>query len=213
MTAQDTEPHREGIKGMSSTTHGDRSVASRRIIVGYGFWIFLLSDVVMFSAFFAAYAVLTGAVANGPSGRDIFQMRSVAMQTAVLLTSSFACGMVSLAANARRVLWFQLVMVVVGALGAAFLALELHEFVALIGDGYGPQRSAFLSTFFAQVGPHGLHVAIGLLWLGTMMAQVWAKGFRDDILRRVLCFTLFWHALDIIWVALFSTVYLMELRI
>ncbi|MGV8987198.1 MAG: cytochrome (ubi)quinol oxidase subunit III [Cypionkella sp.] len=215
MSAQNTDPQRvnAGSAEAPATTHGDRSTASKRIIVGYGFWIFLLSDIVMFSAFFAAYAVLKSAVADGPSGRDIFQMQSVAIQTALLLTSSFACGMVSLAANARRALWFHLAIVLTGLLGAGFLMLELREFAGLIHDGNGPQRSAFLSAFFALVGLHGLHVAAGLLWLGTLMAQVWAKGFRDDILRRVLCFTLFWHALDIIWIALFSTVYLMELRL
>ena len=201
------------IPAVPLATHGDRSRTSRRIIVGYGFWIFLLGDIIMFSAFFATYAVLKGAVADGPSGRDIFQMRSVAIQTALLLTSSFACGMVSLSADARRTLWFHLAMVLTAVLGLGFLLLELQEFTDLIRSGNGPQRSAFLSAFFALVGLHGLHVAVGLLWLGTMLAQVWAKGFRDDILRRVLCFTLFWHALDIIWIALFSTVYLMELRI
>ena len=109
----------------------------------------------------------------------------------------------------RNALWFHIAMSVTLVLGAAFLALELKEFAGLVAAGDGPQRSAFLSAFFTLVGCHGLHISAGLLWLLTMMAQVAAKGFRADILRRMLCFTLFWHALDIIWVAIFTVVYLM----
>ena len=183
--------------------------ASTRIVVGYGFWIFLLSDIVMFSAFFAAFAVLGGNTAGGPSGRQLFDLNEVAAETLCLLVSSFTCGLASLAAAARYKIKFYSAMAVTGLLGAAFLGLELHEFIGLVARGAGPQRSAFLSSFFTVVGCHGLHVTVGLLWLGTMMAQVWAKGFRQDILRRIMCFSLFWHALDIIWVALFTVVYLM----
>jgi len=183
--------------------------ASTRIVVGYGFWIFLLSDIVMFSAFFAAFAVLGGNTAGGPSGRQLFDLNEVAAETLCLLVSSFTCGLASLAAAARYKIKFYSAMAVTGLLGAAFLGLELHEFIGLVARGAGPQRSAFLSSFFTVVGCHGLHVTVGLLWLGTMMAQVWAKGFRADILRRIMCFSLFWHALDIIWVALFTVVYLM----
>lgn len=186
--------------------------ASQRIIVGYGFWIYLLSDIIMFSAFFAAYAVLANATAGGPSGKDLFDLRLVALETALLLLSSFTCGMASIAVQVRSMWKVQLALLVTGLLGAGFLALEVHEFVGLIEEGAGPQRSAFLSAFFALVGLHGLHVTVGLLWLGTMMAQLWAKGFRDDILRRLLCFTLFWHALDIIWVGVFTIVYLMGVQ-
>jgi cytochrome o ubiquinol oxidase subunit 3 len=180
-----------------------------RIVVGFGFWIFLISDVVMFSAFFAAYAVLVGNTAGGPSGRQLFDLRNVAVETACLLMSSFACGLAGTGAGARRAGMFQAAMAVTAVLGAAFLTLEIREFSGLVARGAGPGRSAFLSAFFALVGCHGLHVSAGLLWLLTMMAQVWAKGFREDILRRMFCFSLFWHALDIIWVALFTVVYLM----
>jgi cytochrome o ubiquinol oxidase subunit 3 len=183
--------------------------SSKRVYVGYGFWIFILSDMVMFSAFFAAYAVLSGATAGGPTGRQLFDLTNVAWETAFLLFSSFACGLASLAASSRNALWFQVAMAVTFGLGAAFLGLELKEFAGLVATGDGPQRSAFLSAFFTLVGCHGLHITAGLLWLLTMMAQVTAKGFRSDILRRILCFTLFWHALDIIWVAIFTVVYLM----
>jgi cytochrome o ubiquinol oxidase subunit 3 len=186
-----------------------RGPASKRIIVGYGFWIFLLSDIVMFSAFFATYAVLSGATAGGPGGRQLFDLKNVAVETGCLLLSSFACGMASIGAMQRRQRTFQIAMAATFVLGALFLALELHEFAGLVARGAGPRRSAFLSAFFSLVGCHGLHVTVGLLWLLTMMAQVWAKGFRDDILRRILCFSLFWHALDIIWVAVFTVVYLL----
>jgi cytochrome o ubiquinol oxidase subunit 3 len=182
---------------------------SKRIIVGYGFWIFLLSDIIMFSAFFATYAVLVGATAGGPSGRELFNLHNVGIETACLLLSSFTCGLASIGARMNRGSLFYGAMAATCILGAAFLFIEVHEFVGMVAQGAGPTRSAFLSAFFALVGCHGLHVTAGLLWLLTMMAQVFAKGYRADILRRVLCFGLFWHTLDIIWVAIFTVVYLM----
>ena len=189
--------------------HAAGALVSKRVIVGYGFWIFLLSDIVMFSAFFATYAVLVGQTAGGPSGRELFNLRNTGIQTACLLLSSFACGLASIGAQAHRGSWFYGAMAATFILGAAFIGLEAREFAALVARGAGPTRSAFLSAFFTLVGCHGLHVTAGLLWLLTMMAQVFAKGYRADILRRILCFSLFWHALDIIWVALFTVVYLM----
>jgi cytochrome o ubiquinol oxidase subunit III len=198
-----------GGRGRSlATGHGEGGPASKRVIVGYGFWIFLLSDIVMFSCFFAAYAVLQTATADGPSGRDFFDPMRVAMETGLLLTSSFTCGLSAVATEARSQVWTQVSLLVTGLLGVGFLMLEAQEFASLIAAGAGPQRSAFLSAFFTVVGCHGLHVSVGLLWLGTMMAQVFVKGFRPAIMRRLLCFNLFWHALDIIWVALFTIVYL-----
>jgi cytochrome o ubiquinol oxidase subunit III len=199
---------RGGSARRLATGHGEGGPASKRVIVGYGFWIFLLSDIVMFSCFFAAYAVLQTATADGPSGRDFFDPMRVAMETGLLLTSSFTCGLSAVATEARSQLWTQLALLVTGLLGLAFLALEAQEFASLVAMGAGPKRSAFLSAFFTVVGCHGLHVSVGLLWLGTMMAQVFVKGFRPNIMRRLLCFNLFWHALDIIWVALFTIVYL-----
>jgi len=183
--------------------------APKRIVTGYGFWIFILSDMVMFSAFFATYAVLAGQTAGGPGGRALFDLRNVAIETGLLLASSFACGLATIAADTRRAIWFQAAMAVTCALGLGFLAIEASEFASLVARGAGPTRSAFLSAFFTLVGCHGLHVGAGVLWLLTMMAQVAAKGFRPDILRRILCFALFWHALDIIWVGVFSVVYLL----
>jgi cytochrome o ubiquinol oxidase subunit III len=190
------------------TGRGEGGPASKRVIVGYGFWLFLVSDVIMFSAFFAAHAVLQTATAGGPTGRELFDLRSVAVQTGFLLASSFTCGMAAVATDARSQLGTQLGLLITGILGLAFLILEARDFAAMVAAGAGPQRSAFLSSTFTLVGCHGLHVSAGLLWLGTMMAQVFVKGFRPNILRRLLCFNLFWHVLDIIWVALFTVVYL-----
>jgi cytochrome o ubiquinol oxidase subunit 3 len=202
--------HDRGTHDRQSTAeHAAGGLASKRIIVGYGFWIFVLSDILMFSAFFATYAVLVDSTAGGPSGRDLFDLRNVGIETTCLLLSSFTCGLASIGSQIRSAAWFYGAMTVTFILGAAFVSLELREFYGMVMHGAGPTRSAFLSAFFALVGCHGLHVSAGLLWLLTMMAQVFAKGFRADILRRVLCFSVFWHALDIIWVALFTVVYLM----
>jgi cytochrome o ubiquinol oxidase subunit III len=186
--------------------------APKRIVVGYGFWIFLLSDIIMFSALFATYAVLVHATAGGPTGAELFNQTSVAIETACLLASSYTCGLMSLAINSKNRLATYWGAAVTFVLGAAFLALEIREFDGMIARGATPQRSAFLSAFFTLVGCHGLHVAIGLSWLTVMMVQVAVKGFRAKVQRRLLCFSLFWHALDIIWVGLFTVVYLMGVR-
>jgi cytochrome o ubiquinol oxidase subunit 3 len=193
----------------SAATREWSGPAPKRITTGYGFWIFILSDMVMFSAFFASYAVLLGQTAGGPSGSELFDLRNVAIETAFLLASSFTCGLALIAADVRNTAWFQLAMAATCIFGLGFLTLEGQEFASLVARGAGPTRSAFLSAFFTLVGCHGLHVSAGILWLLTMMAQVFAKGFRPDIQRRVLCFALFWHALDIIWVAVFTIVYLL----
>ena len=199
------DPHQVGV--LADFEH--EGPAPKRIVTGFGFWIFLLSDMVMFSCFFAAFAVLSGNTAGGPRGSEIFDLRNVAIETGCLLISSFTCGMASIAADVRNRFWFQVAMAVTCVLGLAFLFIEFREFAGLVARDAGPSRSAFLSAFFTLVGCHGLHVSAGILWLLTMMAQVFAKGFRADILRRILCFALFWHALDIIWVAVFSVVYLL----
>jgi cytochrome o ubiquinol oxidase subunit 3 len=183
--------------------------ASKEIVVGYGFWLFLLSDIVMFAALFAAYAVLVHSTAGGPGGHQLFSQASVAIETACLLASSYACGLMSLAVGGRRRAGFYIGAAVTFLLGAAFIGLELREFSEMAARGAVPQASAFLSGFFTLVGCHGLHVAVGLLWLAVMVAQVAVKGFRASVVRRLQCFSLFWHALDIVWVALFSVVYLM----
>jgi cytochrome o ubiquinol oxidase subunit 3 len=208
MTAIPLSPDQAGRCGHAGA-RTDSGPAPKRIVVAFGFWIFLLSDIIMFSAFFATYAVLVGETAGGPTGAQLFDLRNAGIETACLLASSFTCGLASIAVSVRNRMWFYVAMAVTCLFGLAFLVLELKEFVSLVLRGAGPSRSAFLSAFFTLVGCHGLHVTAGILWLLTMMAQVFAKGFRADIERRILCFALFWHALDIIWVALFTVVYLM----
>jgi cytochrome o ubiquinol oxidase subunit 3 len=191
-----------------SVNASEAGPASKRIVVGYGFWIFLLSDIVMFSALFASYAVLSKATAGGPTGAQLFSQQNAAIETAFLLLSSYTCGLMSLAANSHRYLGTILGAAGTLILGAAFLSFELHEFHSMIAMGATPQRSAFLSAFFTLVGCHGLHVSIGLIWLVLMMVQLAMWGFRPVVERRMLCFALFWHALDIIWVMIFTIVYL-----
>jgi cytochrome o ubiquinol oxidase subunit 3 len=198
----------DDVPGDVPTGASEAGPAPKRIVVAYGFWVFLLSDIVMFSALFAAYAVLVRATAGGPTGAQLFNQGTVALETACLLVSSYACGLMSLAVNSQRRPGTYLGAAITFALGAAFLFLEIREFAHMIAIGATPRRSAFLSAFFTLVGCHGLHVASGLIWLLVMMAQVAIKGFRATVQRRLACFALFWHALDIIWVGLFTVVYL-----
>jgi cytochrome o ubiquinol oxidase subunit 3 len=199
----------DDVPGEALQSASEAGPASKRIVVAYGFWIFLLSDIVMFSALFAAYAVLVRGTAGGPAGAQLFNQVNVAIETACLLASSYTCGMMALAVNAQRRFETYFFALITFVLGAAFLYLEVREFADMIAIGATPQRSAFLSAFFALVGLHGLHVTAGLVWLAVMMAQVAVKGFRANVQRRLQCFSLFWHALDIIWVGLFTVVYLM----
>jgi cytochrome o ubiquinol oxidase subunit 3 len=199
----------DDVRHEAAPAESEAGPPPKRIVVAYGFWIFLLSDIVMFSALFAAYAVLARATAGGPGGAALFNQTSVAIETACLLASSYTCGLMALAIGSRRRGSTYLFALVTFVLGAAFLALELREFAGMIAIGATPQRSAFLSAFFTLVGCHGLHVTAGLIWLVVMMAQVAIKGLRPNVERRLICFSLFWHALDIVWVWLFTVVYLM----
>ena len=194
--------------GSEDTGLGHRGPESKSIVVPYGFWLFVLSDMVLFSALFATYASLAHATDGGPTSNQLFDRNLVAIETMALLLSSFTCGLAMITAKRDNMIWTQIWLLVTGLLGAVFLSIEIYEFAKMVGEGAGPQRSAFLSSFFTLVGCHGAHVTAGLLWLGTMMAQMWAKGFREHIMRRLLCFSVFWHALDIIWVAIFTIVYL-----
>ena len=186
--------------------------APTRIVVAYGFWIFLLSDFVLFSGLFAAHAVLSGNTAGGPTGSELFNLRNVFIETMCLLFSSYTCGLGALSAERRQSGRFLVFNILTLVLGAAFLIIESTEFAGMVSRGAGPSRSAFLSAFFTLVGTHGVHVTSGLIFLVYMMAQVIAKGLRPHVLRRLLCFSLFWHALDIIWVGVFTLVYLMGAR-
>ncbi len=191
---------------------GGGGPAPTRIVVAYGFWIFLLSDIIMFSGLFAAYAVLSAETAGGPTGPELFNLKNVFIETACLLVSSYTCGLGILSAERRQRERFLVFATLTFVLGAAFLFIEIREFAGMVGRGASPSRSAFLSAFFTLVGMHGAHVTSGLLWLVYMVAQVIVKGLRPHVRRRLLCFSLFWHALDIIWVGVFTLVYLIGAR-
>jgi cytochrome o ubiquinol oxidase subunit III len=188
---------------------GGGGPAPRRIVVAYGFWIFILSDFVLFSGLFAAYAVLSGNTAGGPTGAELFNLRNIFIETMCLLFSSYTCGLGALSAERRQPARFLVFAALTFVLGAAFLFIEATEFAGMVAKGAGPARSGFLSAFFTLVGTHGVHVTSGLIWLVYLVAQVMAKGLRAAVLRRLLCWSLFWHALDIVWVGVFTLVYLM----
>lgn len=185
-----------------------RGPAPSWVVVGYGFWLFLLSDIIIFAALFAAYAVASGETNGGPPGAALFDKAHVFIETACLLASSVTCGFASLAVQRRDRLAAYFWMVATFILGAAFLTQEQSEFVHMVVSGNGPSRSAFLSAFFTLVGTHGLHVTVGLSWLVIMMLQVATLGFRSTVRQRFFCFGLFWHALDIVWIGVFTIVYL-----
>jgi cytochrome o ubiquinol oxidase subunit 3 len=191
---------------------GGGGPAPTRTVVAYGFWLFILSDIVLFSALFATYGVLVGGTAGGPAGPALFNLDNVFIETACLLFSSYTAGLAALSAEKQRRDRFLIFAAATFALGAAFLAIEISEFAGMIDRGAGPSRSAFLSAFFTLVGTHGAHVAGGLAWLAFMMAQTAAKGLRPMVLRRLLCFSLFWHALDIVWVGVLTLVYLIGVQ-
>jgi len=188
---------------------GGGGPAPKRIVVAYGFWIFILSDIIMFSALFATYAVLSGNTAGGPTGADLFNLRNVFIETMCLLLSSYTCGIGVLSAERGRPTLFVVFAIFTFALGAAFLFIEATELAGMVAKGAGPSRSAFLSSFFTLVGTHGVHVASGLVALVYLVAQVIVHGLQPAVLRRLLCWSLFWHALDIVWVGVFTLVYLM----
>ncbi|SMH31496.1 cytochrome o ubiquinol oxidase subunit III [Mesorhizobium australicum] len=174
-----------------------------------GFWIYLMSDCLMFAVLFAIYGVLGASYAAGPAPKDLFDLELVALNTAMLLFSSITYGFAMLAmvkGNVRATLAW---LAITGLFGLAFLGIELYEFQHLIHIGATPQRSAFLSSFFVLVGTHGLHVTFGIVWLVTLMAQVWGFGLIEANRRRLMCLSMFWHFLDVIWIGVFTFVYLM----
>ncbi|NNG21535.1 cytochrome o ubiquinol oxidase subunit III [Telluria aromaticivorans] len=174
-----------------------------------GFWIYLMSDCLIFASLFATYAVLGRNYAGGPSGAELFDLSLIAVNTAFLLMSSITFGFAMISAQAKNtgktILW----MGVTGLLGLAFLSLEIYEFYHLIHEGAGPQRSGFLTSFFALVGTHGLHVLFGFVWLVTLMVQLKKHGLTGENFRRLQCLSLFWHFLDVVWIGVFTFVYLL----
>ncbi|CCE03709.1 cytochrome o ubiquinol oxidase subunit III [Bradyrhizobium sp. STM 3809] len=174
-----------------------------------GFWIYLMSDCLIFAILFAVYGVLGGRYAAGPAPKDLFDLSLVAVNTSFLLLSSLTYGFAMLSMQQNRVGAMQAWLVVTGLFGLAFLGIELTEFAHMIHEGATPQRSAFLSSFFTLVGTHGLHVTFGLVWLVTLMVQVKRFGLIEANRRRLVCLSMFWHFLDVIWIGVFTFVYLM----
>lgn len=174
-----------------------------------GFWLYLMSDCLVFAALFAVYGVLGRNYAAGPSGADLFDLKLVAANTSLLLLSSITYGFAMLEMQRGKLQAVLGWLAVTGLLGAGFIGLELYEFNHLIQEGAGPQRSAFLSAFFALVGTHGLHVAFGIIWLVTLMFQLRQHGLIAENKRRLMCLSMFWHFLDVVWIGVFSFVYLM----
>jgi len=176
--------------------------------VMFGFWVYLMTDLLMFAVLFAVYAVLKDSTAGGPAGRDLFRLPLALQETLLLLTSSFTCGLGMIAArqgNKRQVLgWFGATFI----LGLAFLSLELIEFAEIIHEGYTWQTSAFLSAFFSLVGTHGLHITFGLLWMAITLWFVVKRGLTNNMVRKLALLSLFWHFLDIVWIFIFTIVYL-----
>lgn len=174
-----------------------------------GFWIYLMSDCLIFAVLFATYGVLGGNFAAGPAPKDLFDLSLVAVNTTMLLLSSITYGFAMLSSYRNQVGATQLWLAITGLFGAAFLGIELYEFAHMIHEGATPQRSAFLSSFFTLVGTHGLHVTFGIVWLVTLMTQIGKHGLSKANARRLACLSLFWHFLDVIWIGVFTFVYLM----
>ncbi|WP_264048505.1 cytochrome o ubiquinol oxidase subunit III [Methylobacterium flocculans] len=174
-----------------------------------GFWLYLMSDCLIFAVLFATFGVLGRNYAAGPAGADLFDLRLVLVNTGLLLLSSITYGVAMLEMDRLRVERTLRWLAITGALGAAFVGIELFEFGHLIHEGATPQRSAFLSSFFILVGTHGLHVTFGIVWLATLMAQVRRRGLVPENQRRLMCLSMFWHFLDVIWIGVFTFVYLL----
>jgi cytochrome o ubiquinol oxidase subunit 3 len=190
----------------SQHEHDDHGATSR---VVFGFWIYIMSDCILFACIFATYAVLHGNTFGGPGPKELFSMPYILVETFILLTSSFTYGLVMLAVHKgnknQAIVW----LIITFLLGLSFVGMEVNEFHHLIAEGNGPQRSAFLSSFFTLVGTHGLHVTCGLIWMILLMLQVAKHGITNVTLRKLTCLSLFWHFLDIVWIFVFTIVYLM----
>ncbi|WP_038881991.1 cytochrome o ubiquinol oxidase subunit III [Serratia marcescens] len=186
--------------------HGHHDAGETKV---FGFWIYLMSDCILFASLFATYAVLVNGTAGGPSGKDIFDLKFVLVETFLLLFSSITYGMAMIAMNKGKVGGVNTWLFLTFLFGLGFVAMEIYEFHHLIAEGFGPDRSAFLSSFFALVGTHGLHVTSGLIWIIVLMIQVSKFGLTATNKPRLMCLSLFWHFLDVVWICVFTVVYLL----
>ncbi len=199
-----TDAHTLGIAPNEAVEYSD-TVA----IQTFGFWIYLMSDLIIFATLFATFAVLGHNFAGGPTGKDLFDLPYLLGETLFLLFSSVAYGLVMLAVHDGRQKWVLIGLAVTFLLGLGFVSMEIHEFYGLVAAGHGPDTSAFLSSFFTLVGTHGTHVTFGLIWMAVMMGQVAVKGLTSPVQSRLMRLSMFWHFLDIVWIGIFSIVYLM----
>lgn len=187
-------------------------LAAKRERSQLGFWLYLMTDLMLFTSLFATFMVLRHGVNGGPDGSELFSMSFVLVETLILLTSSYTVGLANLALHRNRFKEFVTYLCATIALGIAFLAMELHEFGNLISEGYSWTHSAFLSSFFTLVGTHGIHIAIGLLWAGVLILAFYRQGRHEDMLRKFSLFAVFWHFLDVVWIFIFTIVYVMGVR-
>lgn len=199
------DPVMAGTEHLETNGHHQAEADDRTL---FGFWIYLMTDLLMFAVLFASFAALRYNTAGGEGGRELFSLKLAMAETLILLTSSFTCGIGMIGArrmNKNQVLfWFGITFL----LGLAFLGLELQEFYKFIGEGNTPQSSAFLSAFFTLVGTHGLHITAGLLWMGVILGYIIKRGLNPPLVRKLAMLSLFWHFLDIVWIFIFTIVYL-----
>ncbi|WDS37275.1 cytochrome o ubiquinol oxidase subunit III [Pseudoxanthomonas sp.] len=203
MSASTSMSHHDDHAGHD---HGHHDAGGNAV---FGFWVYLMSDCLLFSGLFAAYAVLSGSTVDGPTGKELFDLKFVLGETFLLLFSSLTFGLAMIGAHkgskGQLLGW----LFVTFLLGAGFLCMEVYEFHHLISEGFGPDRSAFLSAFFTLVATHGLHVTSGIIWMTVVVIQVLMRGLTPKNMTRLSCLSLFWHFLDIIWIGVFTVVYLL----
>jgi cytochrome o ubiquinol oxidase subunit 3 len=205
--APDASFDRDTFHLVEKDSHDHGSAHASPVLLG--FWIYLMSDALIFAALFATYGVMSTSYAGGPAPRDIFELELVALNTAILLVSSITYGFAMLAMEKGRQKSVQLWLCLTALLGLSFVSIELYEFGVLIAEGATPQRSGFLSAFFTLVATHGLHVTVGIVWIGIMLVQVGKYGLNIVNRRRLMCLSMFWHFLDVVWIGVFSFVYLL----
>jgi cytochrome o ubiquinol oxidase subunit 3 len=199
-------PVAPGVGAVPHADHGDHGDSTV-----FGFWLYLMTDCILFGSLFAVFAVMRTSFAGGPTGKELFDLSGVAIETGLLLLSSITYGFAMLAANRQQLSQVRGWLAITFLLGLGFLGMEIHEFAGLIAEGNGPDRSAFLSSFFTLVGTHGLHVTVGLIWMAVLMVQTAGKRtLSANAMTRLTCLSLFWHFLDIVWICVFSFVYLMS---